>query len=247
MTTVAGGRSSVTPPAAHAPDMEPEPPVAAKVHARPELLNRKSADGRQDSRVTIPIEAALAPAMVNLLGSSRMRTKGSIIMIAAAPLLAVLKGCRVLVVEDEFFQAKDLARTLSEAGAVPVGPVPSFRDAVEALDRNDVIDAAVLDINLRGQIAYEVADVLANRGHGCRVWRLGECAPPKLAAIPAIASLRAGCCMTSLLMFIGPGCRWGNTACRAMFLMDGIKNVGSSLRGMALVRRADPHMLPPSR
>ena len=143
--------------------MEPEPPVAAKVGARPGLLNRKSADGRQDSRVTIPIEAALAPAMVDLLGSSRMRTKGSIIMTATPP-LAALKGCRVLVVEDEFFQAKDLARALSEAGAVPVGPVPSFRDAVEALERNDVIDAAVLDINLRGQMAYEVADVLASRG-----------------------------------------------------------------------------------
>ncbi|MFC0341343.1 hypothetical protein [Paracoccus niistensis] len=34
-----------------------------------------------------------------------------------------------------------------------IWPVPPFHDAVEALDRNDVIDAAVLDISLRPQSA----------------------------------------------------------------------------------------------
>lgn len=83
--------------------------------------------------------------------------------IAASP-LASLKGRRILVVEDEFFQAKDLARALSEAGARLVGPVPSFGDAVKALDGDTGIDAAVLDINLRGRMVYEVADLLAGRG-----------------------------------------------------------------------------------
>ena len=85
-------------------------------------------------------------------------------MTAAASPLAALKGCRILIVEDEFFQAKDLARALSDAGALIVGLVPSFRDAVKALDGNDSVDAAVLDINLRGRTVYEVADLLASRG-----------------------------------------------------------------------------------
>lgn len=85
------------------------------------------------------------------------------IMTAAAPPLDALQGRRILVVEDEFFQAKDLASALTAAGARLAGPVPSLHDAVELLDKGDIIDAAVLDINLRGRMVYEVADLLASR------------------------------------------------------------------------------------
>jgi DNA-binding NtrC family response regulator len=63
-----------------------------------------------------------------------------------------LEGTRVLVVEDEYFIADDIARALRAAGAVPVGPVASVEDAEALLDAKK-IDAAILDLNLRGVIA----------------------------------------------------------------------------------------------
>jgi len=76
-------------------------------------------------------------------------------------------GCRVLVVEDEYFIADDIARALSTLGAEVVGPVPTRADALACFnDSSGVgrIDAAVLDINLRGETCFPVADALATRG-----------------------------------------------------------------------------------
>ena len=84
-------------------------------------------------------------------------------MIVAARTLA-LQGRSIMVVEDEFFQAKDLARALTDAGASLVGPFSSVNAALEALDDGSALDAAVLDINLRGRAVYDVADRLAERG-----------------------------------------------------------------------------------
>lgn len=77
---------------------------------------------------------------------------------------AALDGKAILVVEDEFFQAQDLADALTRAGARLVGPFPSLSAAVEALEAGVRVDAAVLDINLRGRVVYGVADALAARG-----------------------------------------------------------------------------------
>ena len=60
-----------------------------------------------------------------------------------------LHGMRVLVVEDEYYMADDLVRALEAAGATPVGPFGSIREAQDAVERNG-IDAAVLDLNLHG-------------------------------------------------------------------------------------------------
>lgn len=70
-----------------------------------------------------------------------------------------LGGCRVLVVEDEYFIADDLARALKRAGADVVGPVPSCEDALRLLAGSPV-DVAVLDINLSDETVYPLADKL---------------------------------------------------------------------------------------
>ena len=70
---------------------------------------------------------------------------------------------RVLVVEDEYYLAQDLARALQKLGAQVVGPVPTLEAAL-ALIGAEPVDAAVLDINLRGEEVYPVADALAERG-----------------------------------------------------------------------------------
>jgi CheY-like chemotaxis protein len=75
-----------------------------------------------------------------------------------------LSGRRVLVVEDEYFIVEDLRRSLEANGASVIGPVNTIEDAVDQLEQAKTIDGAVLDINLQGDMAYPIADVLAARG-----------------------------------------------------------------------------------
>ncbi len=74
-----------------------------------------------------------------------------------------LGGKRILVVEDDYFIAKGLVRDLGRAGAAVIGPVPTVAEALAAIAA-EVPDAAVVDVNLRGEMAYPVVDALAKRG-----------------------------------------------------------------------------------
>ena len=71
---------------------------------------------------------------------------------------------RVLLVEDEYFIAVELHRALEARGAVVVGPAATVRDALALIAKAGPLDGAVLDINLRGEMAYPVADALLMRG-----------------------------------------------------------------------------------
>ena len=75
-----------------------------------------------------------------------------------------LEGRRLLLVEDEFLIASDLARLLEMQGAEILGPAPSVRAALDLLSRDPPLDGAVLDVNLRGELAFPVADALRARG-----------------------------------------------------------------------------------
>jgi two-component sensor histidine kinase/DNA-binding response OmpR family regulator len=75
----------------------------------------------------------------------------------------VLAGNRVLLVEDEALVAMVMRDMLTELGFHVVGPFGRSADAAAAAREEDV-DAAVLDINLDGEAAYPVADLLAARG-----------------------------------------------------------------------------------
>ena len=74
-----------------------------------------------------------------------------------------LTGIRVLIVEDEFYLADDLARALTSAGAEIVGPVGSLAEAERKVDEG-AFDCAVIDMNLRGDFAYAVAERLGAAG-----------------------------------------------------------------------------------
>ncbi len=76
---------------------------------------------------------------------------------------ALLKGRRVLVVEDEALVAMLVEDALTDAGAEVLGPVRSVAEAMAALAR-DRPDAAVLDLNLDGMPSTPVADALAAAG-----------------------------------------------------------------------------------
>lgn len=68
-------------------------------------------------------------------------------------------GWRVLIVEDEYFLADDLARGFAQEGISIAGPVPSLEQAMELVEQRQ-INLAVLDIALDGSKAYDVADAL---------------------------------------------------------------------------------------
>ena len=69
---------------------------------------------------------------------------------------------RILVVEDEYFIARDLERALRAADAIVVGPVATLEQGLD-LAENQPLDAAVLDVNLAGERAFEIADCLSAR------------------------------------------------------------------------------------
>lgn len=76
---------------------------------------------------------------------------------------SALTGRRVLVVEDEYFLADELDVALRAAGAVVLGPAPTVEAAL-ALLADGKLSAAVVDVNLGGEMAYAVADALLASG-----------------------------------------------------------------------------------
>ncbi|HKE96576.1 MAG TPA: hypothetical protein VKB34_19865 [Povalibacter sp.] len=86
--------------------------------------------------------------------------------VADAPLHAAgtsLRDRTVLLVEDDYVVAMDLYQELERSGAIVIGPVGSVEDALATLENTPELDAAVLDIRLRDDDVYAVADVLTRR------------------------------------------------------------------------------------
>jgi DNA-binding response OmpR family regulator len=84
----------------------------------------------------------------------------TIIFPAAAPV--DLNGINVLVVEDDYFIADEICSLLRRCDAVVVGPAGDTDRGLQLLDQVRV-DCAVLDINLRGTIAFDLANELRRR------------------------------------------------------------------------------------
>src|SRR5579883_3168389 len=74
-----------------------------------------------------------------------------------------LAGKRILLVEDEVLVAMMIEEVLLEFGCEVVGPVSRI-DAARAAIEDNGLDCALLDINLRGQPVYPVAELLAEHG-----------------------------------------------------------------------------------
>ncbi len=76
----------------------------------------------------------------------------------------VLSGRKVLVVEDDALLAMELAEELEAIGAVPIGPAMTVVSALNIVHNEKRIDAALMNVNLRGEVSFPVADALAKRG-----------------------------------------------------------------------------------
>jgi PAS domain S-box-containing protein len=72
----------------------------------------------------------------------------------------VVSGNRIMIVEDEALVAMALRESLDEMGFSVLGPFSRIAEAMVAL-RNNQVDAAVLDVNLGGELVYPLADVLS--------------------------------------------------------------------------------------
>jgi CheY-like chemotaxis protein len=77
---------------------------------------------------------------------------------------SALAGRKILVVEDNFLIAEHLCSMLENQGCDVVGPVPRLAQALALVRSGEAIDGAVLDINLDGQLCFQAAAVLAERG-----------------------------------------------------------------------------------
>jgi DNA-binding NtrC family response regulator len=71
--------------------------------------------------------------------------------------------CRVLIVEDEYFQASDLQSALTSFGADAMALVGDVDDARAQIARGR-FDVGILDIDLRGDKAFGLADELQRQG-----------------------------------------------------------------------------------
>lgn len=67
---------------------------------------------------------------------------------------------RVLVVEDEWIIAEQIATVLEDAGYEVIGPVGRVKEALVLLECGR-IDAALIDINVHGDRSFEFAGALA--------------------------------------------------------------------------------------
>src|SRR3954462_10275467 len=76
-----------------------------------------------------------------------------------------LRGRCLLVVEDEYLIAADLTASLESIGIEVIGPAASVEEALRLIENaGDRLDGAVLDINLRNERVFPVADALTARG-----------------------------------------------------------------------------------
>lgn len=73
-----------------------------------------------------------------------------------------ISGRRILVVEDEPLIGMMLVRLMTELGAEPIGPFGALADAYAALPQT--FDAAVLDVNVGGELIYPFAEEVDKLG-----------------------------------------------------------------------------------
>lgn len=106
-----------------------------------------------------PITELVARKIIEI-GRSGIRDPKEISRIAAKQLGA---RCRVLVVEDEYFLAKDLEAALKSLGAEVVALIGDLNEAMDRIKLGG-FEFVILDVNLHGHHAFGLADELQRFG-----------------------------------------------------------------------------------
>lgn len=74
-----------------------------------------------------------------------------------------LAGCRIVIVEDDFYQALDCRLLLEAEGAIVVSSSATIPD-LSALQQDGRIDAALIDVNLGHGLSFDFARELKAQG-----------------------------------------------------------------------------------
>lgn len=99
-----------------------------------------------------------------------------------------LAGRRILVAEDEYLVAQDIARIVGALGGEVLGPVARLRQAQELSRRHTEIHGAILDVRLGDERIFALADELIARGVPVilATGYDGSVLPPHLRAAPRV-------------------------------------------------------------
>jgi len=122
-----------------------------------QLCGKTLFDWRPDGlrcELTVPRNEKTEQQPEHVAGSRRDKDAG-----ADAKLMVA--GNRIMVVEDEALVAMIVSDALVDLGYSVVGPFSRAADAVAAI-RNEEVDAAILDINLGGELVYPLAQQLTD-------------------------------------------------------------------------------------
>lgn len=74
-----------------------------------------------------------------------------------------LAGRRILIVEDSPVVAPFCAEVLDDLGCSVIGPAPNMAAARKLLDEEQ-IDAAIMDVHIRGERVFPLCDLVAAKG-----------------------------------------------------------------------------------
>jgi CheY-like chemotaxis protein len=111
--------------------------------------------------ITLPLIAGGASALKKAGTSTKRASLGPRSTSQTAP-PEPLRGKRFLVVEDEPLIALEIVAGLESAGVDVEGPVGSAEDALRAIEHAS-FDGVLLDANLRGEPAGDIAAALTRR------------------------------------------------------------------------------------
>lgn len=99
-----------------------------------------------------------------------------------------LSSPRVLVVEDMWIVAEDIATELEDQGCQVVGPAGKLQQGLQ-IAQQEQLDGAFLDVNLGPENSFPIATALKARGVPFAFltgYDLNEAFPPELADIPRL-------------------------------------------------------------
>jgi CheY-like chemotaxis protein len=74
------------------------------------------------------------------------------------------RGRRVLIAEDEYLLASKMVEEFAKLGVETIGPASTVKRALDLIEHCGPLDAAMLDIKLRNEMIFPVADALRARG-----------------------------------------------------------------------------------
>lgn len=75
----------------------------------------------------------------------------------------LIQGKRILIVEDSPVVAPFTADVVEELGCTVVGPAPNIASARQLIE-NETFDAALMDVHIRGERAFNLCEALDAKG-----------------------------------------------------------------------------------